>query len=178
MVASSNNLSIGEATRRSAALCPKEEKMDDKETGEATISSTALTINERQDEIVDEFLSIGDLLSQYEYLIEFAASLPSLEEGLKNNENLVKGCQSQAWLVMKLDNGRLSLQADSNTLIVRGILYLLIDVLDGQQSEDVATASIYFLEKAELMTTFSASRRQGIGSIIASIKQFAERSVQ
>ncbi|MDO5117162.1 MAG: SufE family protein [Eggerthellaceae bacterium] len=134
------------------------------------------TINQQQDDIVEDFLSIGDPLSQYEYLIEFATALPALDEAFKVDENLVKDCQSRAWLVMENCAGALSIKADSDTLIVRGVLELLIEVLDGRPLREVAEADIYFPEKAELMTTFSASRRQGIGSIIATIKRFAQHA--
>lgn len=131
------------------------------------------TIDQQQDDIVEDFLTIGDPLSQYEYLIEFATALPALDDALKTEEHLVKDCQSQAWLVMENRGGALSLAADSDTLIVRGVLELLIELLDGRPLCDVAAAEIYFPQKAELMTTFSASRRQGIASIIAQIQGFA-----
>ena len=117
------------------------------------------SINQIQDEIVEEFLSIGDPLSQYEYLLE--------------DENLVKGCTSKAWLAMENCEGHLSLEAASDTLIIRGILCLLIDVLDGQPLKEVAEADLYFLEKAQLMSTFTSSRRQGIGSVVQTIREFA-----
>lgn len=131
-------------------------------------------IDKRQEEIVEDFLSIGDPLSQYEYLIEFAATLPHLPEELKTKSNLVKGCQSRAWLVMETKDETFSLRADSDTLIIRGILHLLINVLDGQQLCAVASAELFFLEKANLMITFSASRRQGIKSVVETIRQFAK----
>jgi len=137
-------------------------------------ASEKRTINQQQDDIVEDFLSIGDPLSQYEYLIEFATALPALDEASKVDENLVKDCQSRAWLVMENRADAHSVKADSDTLIVRGVLELLIEVLDGRPLREVAEADIYFPEKAELMTTFSASRRQGIGSIIATIKRFAQ----
>lgn len=136
------------------------------------------TIDQQQDDIVDDFLSIGDPLSQYEYLIEFAAALPTLDEAFKTDEHLVKDCQSRAWLVLENHSGALSIKADSDTLIVRGVLELIIELLDGRPLRDVARAEIYFPEKAELMTTFSASRRQGIGSIIATIKRFAREACE
>lgn len=135
------------------------------------------TIDQQQEDIVFDFLSIGDPLSQYEYLIEFATALPALDEACKVDENLVKGCQSRAWLVMENVAGRLSVKADSDTLIVRGILELLVELLDGRPLSEVAEADIYFPEKAQLMTTFNASRRQGIGSIVATIKRFARQEL-
>lgn len=137
------------------------------------MESVRNAINELQDKVVDDFQSIGDPLSQYEYLLEFAGSLPALPAQDKADDNLVEGCQSQVWLVMAAEDGRLVLAADSDTLIVRGILHLLIDVLGGQRLTDVAAADIYFLQKADLMMTFNDSRRKGIGSTVATIKRFA-----
>ncbi len=131
------------------------------------------TINELQDKVVEDFLSIGDPLSQYEYLLEFAGTLPELPAKAKTDDNLVEGCQSQVWLCMGVESGRLALAADSDTLIVRGILHLLINVLGGQRLADVAEADVYFLEKADLMMTFNDARRKGIGSTVATIKRFA-----
>lgn len=129
-----------------------------------------------QDEIVQDFASIGDLLSQYEYLLEYAASLPVMDNEEKSEKNLVEGCQSRVWLSMAAINGRFSLRADSDTLIIKGILHLLINVLDGRRLEEVAKATIYFPEKAGLMATFDEARRKGIGSVIASIRCFAQQS--
>ena len=131
------------------------------------------SIEERQDDIVADFLSIDDPLSQYEYLLEFAAALPALDEAQKTDENLVEGCQAQVWLVLEDRGGRLGLQADSDTLIVRGVLQLLVQVVDGQPLEDVAQATIDFPARADLMATFNDARRKGVGSIIATIKAFA-----
>ena len=147
-------------------------------TTEEIVSSEPIpSIDKLQEDIVEDFLSIGDPFSQYEYLIEFAASLPHLSEELKTEDNLVKGCQSRAWLVMEACNGNISLKADSDTLIVRGILHLLINVLDGQALYAVANADLFFLEKADLMATFTASRRSGIESIVKAIRQFAKEHV-
>lgn len=133
-------------------------------------------LNTLQDEIVQDFASIGDLLSQYEYLLEYAASLPVMENEEKSEKNLVEGCQSRVWLSMAVSDGRLSLRADSDTLIVRGILHLLINVLDGRRLDEVAKATIYFPEKAGLMATFDEARRKGIASVVASIRRFAQQS--
>ncbi len=131
------------------------------------------TIDDLQNEIVEDFTSIGDPLSQYELLLQVAASLPTLDDALKIDENLVKGCQSQVWLILGAEDGRLSMVADSDTLIVRGILSLLITVLDGQPFEDVAASDIRFIGEADLMLTFNDERRKGIGTIIGNIKRFA-----
>lgn len=130
-------------------------------------------IDELQDGVVDDFQSIGDPLSQYEYLLEYAATLPPMDPAKKVDENLVEGCQSQVWLDLGQENGRLTLAAESDTLIVRGILHLLIKVLAGQRCEDVAAADITFLERADLMMTFNDDRRKGIGFTIATIRSFA-----
>ncbi len=100
---------------------------------------------------------------------------PSIDERQKD---IIEGCQSHAWLIMEASNGNISLRADSDTLIVRGILHLLINVLDRQTLYDIASAKLTFLDEAGLMTTFNASRRQGVGSIVSTIQQFARDRAQ
>ncbi len=141
-------------------------------------SSGESSIDKQQDDIVRRFQSIGDPLSQYEYLIEFASKLEPMDENSKTDENLVKGCQSKAWLSLENRDGFLRMQAASDTLIIRGVLYLLREVLDGKPLQDVAAATIYFPEKADIVATFSSSRRSGVKSLIATIQDFARKQVE
>lgn len=131
------------------------------------------SINEAQDAVVEEFRSLDDPLSEYELLLEYAATLPKLDEAHMVDENLVRGCQSSVWLVLGCEGGRLSVAADSDTLIIRGILHLLEKILGGQKLEDVASAQLYFLDAADLMATFNDTRRKGIGTAIKNIQAYA-----
>ena len=132
------------------------------------------TIDELQDQIVEDFQSIGDPLSQYEYLLEFAGTLPELPAEYKVDENLVEGCQSRVWLRMGAEGGCLSLAADSDTLIVRGILSLMVSLLDGRTACEIGAANIAFIEKTDLKAAFSDDRLNGFTSICATIKTLSK----
>lgn len=130
-------------------------------------------IDELQTKIVQDFQDMGDGFEQYAYLIELSVMLPPLAEEEKTEARLVKGCQSHVWLDMRAENGMFRFFADSDTLILKGVLYLLREIFDGQALEDVAMAKIWFLEKTEIMTTFNADRQKGIGYIIRAMQDFA-----
>lgn len=129
-------------------------------------------MDEIQQDIVDEFLVIDDPLLGYELLLQYAASLPKMDARTKEAAVPVEGCQSKVWLKLDRKDGCLSIQAESDTLIIRGILYLLLKVLDGQPCAKVAECDLFFLEKADLLATFDDSRIAGIGSIVSKIKGF------
>ena len=133
-------------------------------------------IDERQDKIIRDFLEVGDAFDQYAYLIELSVMLPGLPEEKKTEDRLVKGCQSSVWLDMRAQNGIFEFDADSDTLILKGILYLLRDILNGQTAEEVARADIRFLAETDIMTTFGSDRQKGIGYITRKIKRFAAES--
>ena len=147
--------------------------MSTSSAAEPSCPQTKPSIDETQQQIIDEFASIGDPLSQYEYLLEFSAELPTLPASNKTDDNLVKGCQSRAWLILGNRNGAISIKADSETLIIRGVLFLLIEALDGQPLAEVARADIRFLEEANLMDTFTSSRRDGVHKIVERIVSYA-----
>ena len=122
------------------------------------------SIEERQDDIVAEVpLPSTTPLSRYEYLLEFAAALPALDEAQKTDENLVEGCQSQVWLVLEDRGGRLGLQATPTPSSSAACCQLLVQVVDGQPLEDVAQATIDFPARADLMATFNDARRKVSG---------------
>lgn len=131
------------------------------------------TIREIQDKIIHEFLEIGDGFDQYAYLIELSCLLPPLPEEKKTEDRLVKGCQSSVWLDLYAEGGLLRLHSDSNTLIIKGVLYILEEILSGQPLDQVAEAEIDFLRKTAIMDTFESSRRKGLGFVLRSIREFA-----
>ena len=130
-------------------------------------------IDEIHDQIVSDFQEIGDGFDQYAYLIELSVQLPGLPEDKKTEDRLVKGCQSHVWLDMRAEGGAFRFDADSDTLILKGILWLLREIFDGQPLTDVANARIWFFAQTEIMATFDADRQKGIGYIIRTIQSFA-----
>lgn len=130
-----------------------------------------MTFREKQVALVERVNALGDCFNQYAYLISRAAELPLMPEHLHTEERLVKGCQSQVWIHVSLKpNGTLFLQADSDTLIMKGILELFADLMQGSMPEDIMNDPWDFLEKTELTVTFPSSRRVGIESIVQRIK--------
>ena len=136
------------------------------------------SIREIQDGIINDFLEMGDSFDQYAYLIELSCMLPPLPEEAKRDENLVAGCQSSVWLDMRIENGAFYFRSDSNTLIIKGVLYILEQLLCGQSPGDVAAAELDFLQKTAIMDTFESSRRKGLGFVIQSLKDFAQTHAQ
>lgn len=131
------------------------------------------TVDEVQRELADEFQAMGDGFDQYSYLVELSAGLPPLAEEKKTQERAVKGCQSQVWLDVRLENGLFFFAGDSDTLILRGILSLLQTLFNGRPAEEVAGAQVWFFGETEIMATFSADRQKGVGSIIQALQKQA-----
>ncbi len=132
-------------------------------------------IDTLQEQIVSDFQEMGDGFEQYAYLIELSVNLPALPEEKKTGDRLVKGCQSHVWLDMRAKDGIFSFEADSDTLILKGVLYLLRDIFNGQPLSEVAEARVWFFEKTEIMATFDADRQKGIGYIIRELQNFARK---
>lgn len=130
-------------------------------------------INTIQKEFIQDFQTLGDGFEQYSYLVELSAMLPPLSEEKKTEERLVKGCQSHVWLDMYTEDGAFYFDADSDTFIIRGILYLLRRIFCGQPFAEVAEAEITLFTETELYATFENDRQKGIGYVIQSIKDYA-----
>lgn len=130
-------------------------------------------IQERTARIVEEFSLFTDWLDKYEYLIELGKSLPALDERQKTEENLIKGCQSRVWLGCSEQDGRLYFRADSDAIITRGIISLLIRVFDGQTPEDILAEDYSFLEEIGLRENLSPTRANGLVSMIERIRMYA-----
>lgn len=129
-----------------------------------------MSINEIQDAIIDDFSYLDDWEMRYEYIIELGKSLPIIDDKFKTDEFLIKGCQSRVWLKAADDLGILSFKADSDAVITKGIIALLIKVLNEQKAEDIANAELYFIEKIGLKGHLSPSRSNGLRSMITQIK--------
>jgi cysteine desulfuration protein SufE len=132
------------------------------------------SINEIQDEIIDEFAILGDdKESTVFYIMELGSNLEPLEDKYRIDSNLIKGCQSKVWLEAELANDRLVLKADSNTDITKGLISLLIRVLSGQGLDDVIKADLYFIEKIGMHNVIGSQRSNGLASMIKQIKLYA-----
>ena len=131
------------------------------------------TIQDIQADIVEEFAVFTDWMDKYEYLIELGKSMPLIDEKDKTDEHLIKGCQSRVWLACKADNGRLRFSADSDAIITKGIISLLLKVYDNQTPADILAANEDFIEQIGLKENLSPTRANGLVSMIATIKAYA-----
>lgn len=131
------------------------------------------SINEIQDEIIDEFSGFSDWMDKYAYIIEMGNSLPPLDEKLKTPGNLIEGCQSRVWLNAVCEDGRVRFEADSDAIIVKGIISMLIRVLSGQTPDDILSADLYFIERIGLHDHLSPTRSNGLVAMVKQIKMYA-----
>lgn len=132
-----------------------------------------MEINNIQDEIIDEFAFFEDWMEKYEYIIDLGKNLPLIDESKKDEDHLIKGCQSQVWLDAEEDQGNIQFTADSDAVITRGIIALLIRVLSGQKAEDIAESDLYFIDKIGLKEHLSPTRSNGLVSMVKQMKLYA-----
>lgn len=132
------------------------------------------TINEIQDEIIEEFAILGDdMESIIFYIMELGQQLPELPEQYKVEENIIKGCQSKVWLITSVEDGNIVFKADSNTEITKGLISMLIRVLSGKSIEAIATADLYFIEKIGMNRVIGSQRSNGFAAMIRQMKLYA-----
>ena len=129
-----------------------------------------MTIKEAQDSIVEDFCSVGDSFNRYTLLIELSKELPALDECYQTDDYLVKVCQSRVWLHVACENGNIQIHTSSDTLIIRGILALIVEVLSGHTPEEVAQADLYFFDGAGISEFLTPERSAGMAEVIRSIK--------
>ncbi|WP_159948784.1 SufE family protein [Polaribacter septentrionalilitoris] len=132
-----------------------------------------MTIKEIQEEIIDEFSMFDDWMERYEYIIELGKSLPIIEEKYKLDENLIKGCQSKVWLYSELKNDTINYSADSDAILTKGIVALLLRVYSGQKPSDILAADTNFIDEIGLKEHLSPTRANGLVSMIKHIKMYA-----
>jgi len=132
-----------------------------------------MTINEIQDEIIEEFSVFDDWMDKYEYIIEFAKGLPAIDVNKKTPQNLINGCQSKVWLDAELTDGKLSFTADSDAIITKGVVALLVRIFNEQPAKDILNSDLYFIEKIGLSQNLSPTRANGLLSMIKRIKSYA-----
>jgi cysteine desulfuration protein SufE len=132
-----------------------------------------MTITAIQEEIIDEFSMFDDWMQRYEYMIDLGKSLPIIDENLKTDELLIKGCQSKVWLNADLVNDKVVFTADSDAIITKGIIAILIRVFSNQSPEDIINANTDFIDKIGLKEHLSPTRANGLVSMIKQLKLYA-----
>ena len=133
----------------------------------------SMTINEIQDQIIDEFSAFGDWMERYEYLIDMGRTLPPFDIAHKVPDFLIEGCQSKVWLYPSLDNGVITFTADSDALITRGIVALLVRVFSGRTPDEIISADIYFIDRIGLKQNLSPTRSNGLLSMMKQMRLYA-----
>jgi len=132
-----------------------------------------MTIQEIQEEIVNEFSMFDDWMQRYEYMIELGKSLPLIEEKYKVEENLIKGCQSKVWVHADLNGDKLAFSADSDAIITKGIVAILIRAYSNQHPKDILEADNKFIDEIGLKEHLSPTRANGLVSMIKQLKMYA-----
>ena len=132
-----------------------------------------MTINELQDEVIEEFSDFTDWMDKYQLLIDLGNEQPPLDERYKTESNLIDGCQSRVWLQADLVDGKIMLTAESDALIVKGIIALLIRVLNGHTPQEILDADLYFIERIGLRDHLSPTRSNGLLAMVKQIRMYA-----
>jgi cysteine desulfuration protein SufE len=132
-----------------------------------------MTLNERQDEIIEEFSVFDDWMDKYNYLIELSKDLPEMDSKYKTNEYLIEGCQSKVWLFAEMNGELIQYHADSDAIITKGIAALLVRVLSKQKPADILNNELYFLDKIGLQQNLSPTRSNGLLAMVKQMKLYA-----
>ena len=132
-----------------------------------------MTINELQDEVIEEFSDFTAWMDKYQLLIDLGNEQPPLDERYKTESNLIDGCQSRVWLQADLVDGKIMLTAESDALIVKGIIALLIRVLNGHTPQEILDADLYFIERIGLRDHLSPTRSNGLLAMVKQIRMYA-----
>ena len=131
------------------------------------------SIKQIQDEIIEDFNIFSNWVEKYEYLIDLGKELPKIDDEQMVDSNLIKGCQSRVWLNAKKLNGKIIFTANSDAIMTKGIIALLINVLSNQSAYDITNADLYFINKIGLNEQLSATRANGLSSMIKQMKIYA-----
>ena len=132
-----------------------------------------MTIKEIQDEIVDEFSLFDDWMERYEYIIELGKKLPLIKEEYKTENNIIKGCQSKVWLQGEQADDKIVFTADSDAILTKGIIAILIRAFSNQKGADILSADMDFIDEIGLKEHLSPTRANGLVSMIKNIKMYA-----
>ena len=132
-----------------------------------------MTIEEKEQEIIDEFAIYDDWMDKYEYIIELGKDLPLIDESSKTEDKLIKGCQSKVWVHAEEKEGKIYFTADSDAVITKGIIALLIRVLNGEEPKAIATTELDFIKTIGLHEHLSPTRSNGLVSMVKQMKMYA-----
>src|SRR5690606_6351084 len=132
-----------------------------------------MTINEIQDELIDDFEFFTGWMEKYEHIIQLGKELPLIDEEYKKEDYLIKGCQSQVWLHAELVNDKVKFTADSDAIITKGLVSMMVKVLSGHTPEEIANADLYFINRIGLKEHLSPTRANGFLSMVKQMKLYA-----
>ena len=132
-----------------------------------------MTVNQIQDEIVDEFSDIEDWMDRYAYIIDLGNALPAIDEKYKTPAHIIEGCQSRVWLNAEMVGDKFVYTADSDAIIVKGIISLLIKVLSEHTPDEILNAELYFIDKIGLSVHLSPTRSNGLVAMVKQIRMYA-----
>ncbi|SRX52395.1 SufE family protein [Aequorivita sp. CIP111184] len=132
-----------------------------------------MTIEAIQEELIDEFSMFEDWMQRYEYMIDLGKSLPLIDENLKTDDKLIKGCQSKVWLNSEIHDGKITFTADSDAIITKGIIAILVRVFSNQKPQAILDANTHFIDEIGLKEHLSPTRANGLVSMIKQMKMYA-----
>ncbi len=133
-----------------------------------------MTINEKQDEIIEEFSGLDDWMDRYGMIIDMGNSLPPIDEKFKTPEHLIEGCQSRVWVNAELSpEGKVVFTADSDAIIVKGIISMLVDVLSGHTPQEILDSDLYFIDRVGLSEHLSPTRSNGLLAMVKQMRLYA-----
>jgi len=137
-----------------------------------------MTLEEKQQAIVEEFDLFEDWMQKYEYIIELGKDLPIIEDSKKTAENIIEGCQSKVWLDASCENGLMHFSADSEAIITKGIIGLLIQVMNHEKPEDIVKSDLHFIKEIGLQEHLSPTRANGLASMVKKMKMEALKQIK
>jgi cysteine desulfuration protein SufE len=132
-----------------------------------------MTINAIQDELIEDFSFYEDWMSKYEYIIQLGKELPLIDEHYKTEDRLIKGCQSKVWLHAEFKEGKIFFTADSDAIITKGLVSLMVKVLSGHTPAEIASADLYFIDQIGLKEHLSPTRANGLLAMVKQMKLYA-----
>lgn len=132
-----------------------------------------MTIKEIQDELIEDFAFYTDWMEKYEYIIQLGKELPLIDEQYKQDQYLIKGCQSKVWLYPDLKDGKVYFSADSDAVITKGLVSLMVKVLSGHSPKDIVASDLYFIDQIGLKEHLSPTRANGLLSMVKQMKLYA-----
>lgn len=139
----------------------------------SNLISQQVTINEIQEELIEDFSFFDDWMAKYEYIIQLGKELPLIDEQFKKDEYLIKGCQSKVWLHADHQDGKVIFTADSDAIITKGLVALMVKVLSGQMARDIVASDLYFIDQIGLQEHLSPTRANGLLSMVKQMKLYA-----